>query len=85
MKLVQSAGNPLEKVVFVAEDMEDMKVLNFLYDEGIVFGMWKLFEKTEDKKETDEYIFLDKHYPTAVGLAWVNMTGQKVRKPWDDN
>ena len=75
MKLVKSKSKPDEKVVIVAESDSDMEVLRFLYDQHVVFGMWKLYTKTDDKsKSSDEYIFLNKFYPNAVGLAWVNIS-----------
>lgn len=59
----------------MAESTEDMEVIRFLYDQHVVFGMWKLYTKADDKeKKTDEYKFLNKFYPDAIGLAWVNIS-----------
>ncbi len=75
MKLVKSKSKPDEKVVIVAESTKDMEVLRFLYDQHVVFGMWKLYTRADDKsKSSDEYIFLNKFYPDAIGLAWVNIS-----------
>jgi len=74
MKLVRSKSKPGEKVVIVAESTDDMEVIRFLYEQKVIFGMWKLYTKTDDKeKSTDEYNFLNRFYPNAIGLAWVNI------------
>lgn len=75
MKLVRSKSEPDIRVVIVAESTDDMEVIRFLYNKKVVFGMWKLYTVADDKeKKTDEYIFLKKFYPNAIGLAWVNIS-----------
>jgi len=75
MILVQSKSKPNDKVIIVAETKEDMNVLRFLYDNKVVFGMWKLYTAIDDEtKKSDEYLFLNRFYPNAVGLAWVNIS-----------
>lgn len=75
MILVKSKSQPNNKVIIVAETETDMEVIRFLYDQHVVFGMWKLYTKADDKdKSSDEGSFLNKFYPDAVGLAWVSIS-----------
>ena len=75
MILVKSKSKPNEKVILVAESDGDMESLRFLYEQHVVFGMWKLYTAADDKdKISDEYIFLNKFYPDAVGLVWVSLS-----------
>lgn len=62
-----------KKHLLIAENDNDMKVLHFLYDSHICFGMWSIYDKKGDKsKSCGEARFLIANFPLAAGLANIN-------------
>jgi hypothetical protein len=74
MKLLIHETNKT-KAILIAENTDDAKCLRLLYDNNVVFGMWKLWldnpeDKGKDKVEIKQLLTV---FPDMKGVAWLNL------------
>jgi hypothetical protein len=63
------------KAILVAKNEDDAKCLRLLYDNHVVFGLWKLWlDNPEGKGRDNEAIKqLLTAFPDMKGVAWLNL------------
>ena len=74
MILLTKVKEKTEEALLIAETKDDLKAIHYLYDKHILFGAYKIYDRTGDKaKSSDEAKFLATHYPLSEGMMFVNV------------
>jgi len=63
-----------EQVLIIADNPMEWEVIKYLYDSGIVFGAFMLYNFSEDKNRTSNPAkFMQKNFPLAEGFLHINV------------
>ena len=67
--------------MFIAESQDDWECLCLLYNEGIIFGAYELFNVKEDNYNQALKLWLNKHFPNCYGALQISIVRDFASKP----
>lgn len=74
-------GNTI--IMLVAESLSDWECLDTLYNDGIVFGAFLLYNLKDNKQDTPLAKWLIKNFPTCYGILQISVVKNFANKVED--